>query len=85
MVEIKRIAYSEKFERDVKKVRDSLLKERVKDQVRKIAESPEVGKPLQYGLKGERTVRISPYRLIYAVQGDTLVLPRFEHRKNVYD
>ena len=68
MVEIKRIAYSEKFERDVKKVRDSLLKERVKDQVRKIAESPEVGKPLQYGLKGERTVRISPYRLIYAVQ-----------------
>jgi len=79
MVEIKRIAYSEKFERDVNKVRDSLLKERVKDQVRKIAESPEVGKPLQYGLKGERTVRISPYRLIYAVQGDPLILLRFEH------
>ena len=85
MVEIKRIVYTKKFERDVKKVRDSLLKERVKDQVRKIAETPEVGKPLQYGLKGERTVRISPYRLIYAVQGDILILLRFEHRKNVYD
>ncbi len=85
MVEIKRIVYTEKFERDVKKVRDNLLKERVKDQVRKIAETPEVGKPLQYGLKGERTVRINPYRLIYAVQGDTLILLRFEHRKNVYD
>jgi addiction module RelE/StbE family toxin len=85
MVEIKRIVYTEKFERDVKKVRDNLLKERVKDQVRKIAETPEVGKPLQYGLKGERTVRINPYRLIYAVQGDILILLRFEHRKNVYE
>jgi addiction module RelE/StbE family toxin len=85
MVEIKRIVYTEKFERDVKKVRDNLLKERVKDQIRKIAETPEVGKPLQYGLKGERTVRINPYRLIYAVQGDTLILLRFEHRKKVYE
>ncbi len=85
MVEIKRIVYTEKFERDVKKVRDNLLKERVKDQVRKIAETPEVGKPLQYGLKGERTVRINPYRLIYAVQGDALILLRFEHRKKRVD
>jgi len=85
MVEIKRIVYTKKFERDVKKVRGSLLKERVKDQVRKIAETPEAGKPLQYSLKGERTVRISPYRLIYTVQGDTLILLRFEHRKTVYD
>jgi len=85
MVEIKRIVYTEEFERDVKKVRDNLLKERVKDQVRKIAETPEVGKPLQYGLKGKRTVRIHPYRLIYAGQGDTLILLRFEHRKKVCD
>jgi mRNA-degrading endonuclease RelE of RelBE toxin-antitoxin system len=85
MVEIKRIVYTEKFERDVKKVRDSLLKEGVKDQVRKIAETPQVGKRLQYELKGERTVRINPYGLIYSVQGDTLILLRFEHRKNVDD
>ncbi len=41
MIEIKRIVYTQKFERDVKKTRDNPLKERVKDQVRAIAETPE--------------------------------------------
>ena len=84
MVELKEIVYTQKFERDVRKLRDGLLKERLSKQIRKIAEDPETGKPLRYGLKGEWTVRIVPYRLIYAVQGDRLVLLRFEHRKSVY-
>ena len=85
MVDIKEIVYTQKFERDVRKLRDGLLKERLGKQVRKIAEDPESGKPLRYGLKGERTIRIAPYRLIYAIQGDRLVLLRFEHRKSVYE
>lgn len=44
-----------------------------------------MGKPLRYGLKGEWSVRISSYRLIYAVQGDRLILLRFEHRKEAYE
>jgi addiction module RelE/StbE family toxin len=85
MVEIEEIVYTEKFERDVRKVRDSLLKEKLEKQIRKIAEDPNFGKPLRYGLKGEWTIRVAPYRLIYAVQGERLVLLRFEHRKNVYE
>lgn len=85
MVEIKSIVYTEKFERDVKKARDSSLKEKLEKQIRKIAENPEFGKPLRYGLKGEWTVRVKPYRLIYAVQDDRLILLRFEHRKEVYE
>ena len=85
MVEIKDIVYTQKFERDVRKLRDGLLKQRLSKQIRKIAENPEIGKPLRYGLKGEWTVRIPPYRLIYAVQDDRLILLRFEHRKSVYD
>lgn len=85
MVEIKEIVYTKKFERDVRKLRDRLFKERLSKQIRKIADDPESGKPLRYGLKGEWTVRIPPYRLIYAVQGGRLVLLRFEHRKSVYD
>ena len=84
MVEIKEIVYTQKFERDVRKLRGGLMKEKLEKQIRKIAENPEVGKPLRYGLKGEWTVRIAPYRLIYAVQGDRLLLLRFEHRKTVY-
>jgi mRNA-degrading endonuclease RelE of RelBE toxin-antitoxin system len=69
----------------VRKVRDSLLKEKLEKQVRKTAENPDFGKPLRFGLKGEWTIRVAPYRLIYAVQGDRLILLRFEHRKNVYE
>ena len=85
MVEIKAIVYTRKFERDVRKLRDSNLKDRLGKQIMKVAENPEFGKPLRYGLKGEWTIRVDPYRLIYAVQGDRLILLRFEHRKEVYD
>ena len=85
MVEVKSIIYTEKFEREVRKVRDSFVKERLEKQIRKIAEEPTSGKPLRYGLKGEWTVRIKPNKLIHAVQEDKLILLRFEHRKEVYD
>jgi len=39
---------------------------------------------LRYDLKGERTVYVKPYRLIYAYQETVLYLLRFEHRKEVY-
>ncbi len=82
---VRQVVRTDKFDRDLRKVRDSALKERVKNQITKVIEDPEVGKPLRYSLKGERSVRVTPYRLTYAIQGDTLVLLRFEHRKEVYD
>ncbi|MCX6659100.1 MAG: type II toxin-antitoxin system mRNA interferase toxin, RelE/StbE family [Candidatus Bathyarchaeota archaeon] len=84
MVEIKFIVATKKFEKDVKKIEDRRLKIRIEKQVRKIIETPEVGKPLRYDLKGERTVSIKPYRLIYKVEEDRLILLRCEHREIVY-
>ena len=85
MVDVKSIVYTQKFEHDVRKIRDNSVKDRLRKQIEKIAENPGFGKPLRYGLKGEWTTRIRPYRLIYAVQGDRLILLRFEHRKEAYD
>lgn len=84
MVVIRNVIWTEKFERELKKVKDKTVKGRVKKQIQKILEDPETGKPLRFELKGERSIRIPPYRLIYAVEGDTLYLLRFEHRKAVY-
>jgi len=81
LVEIKNIVYTNKFERDVKKISDNAIKERLTKQIRKIVEDHESGKPLNYGLKGEWTIRIKPYLLIYSVQEERLILLRFEHRK----
>jgi len=84
MVEIRFIVATEKFEKDVKKIKDRGLRDRLEKQIRKVIEDPNFGKPLRYDLKGERTVYVKPYRLIYKVEGDQLILLRFEHRVKVY-
>ncbi|MFH1246887.1 MAG: type II toxin-antitoxin system RelE/ParE family toxin [Candidatus Micrarchaeota archaeon] len=82
---IKEIVRTESFERGVKSIRDALFQERVKKQIKKILDDPEVGKPLSANLKGERSVRIKPYRIIYKTEGKILYLLKCEHRDNVYD
>ncbi len=58
--------------------------EKLEKQIKKITENPDFGKSLRYNLKGEWTVYVKPYRLIYKVEGDKLILLRFEHREEVY-
>ena len=81
---IKKIIRTDKFERDIKSIKDKTIKEKIKKQIRKIIEHPEIGKPLKYDLHGERSVYIKPFRLIYALKEDKLFLLRFRHRKEVY-
>jgi mRNA-degrading endonuclease RelE of RelBE toxin-antitoxin system len=84
LVIIIEVVWTKKFERELKKLRDKTIRDRVKQQIEKILGRPETGKPSRFALKGERSVYVRPYRLIYAVQGATLYLLRFEHRKVVY-
>ncbi len=85
MVGIAKVIPTEKFEKDVRKIKDKSIKGRIDGEVKRILENPEIGKPQRYGLKGERTVRINPYRLIYSVVENELILLRFEHRGKAYD
>lgn len=84
MVVIREVVWTKRFERELRKLKDRTIKDRVKKQIEKILNSPETGKPLRFDLKHERSIYIPPYRLIYAVQGQTLYLLRFGHRKVVY-
>ena len=84
MVVIRNVIWTRKFEHELRKVKDKELKARVKKRIEEIVRNPEIGKPLRFELKGERSIHIAHYRLIYAVQGDTLYLLRFEHREEVY-
>jgi len=85
MEKIKEIVWTHKFEQDFKKIRDGATQEKLEKQIRKATENPNFGKPLRYSLKGEWSIYVKPYRLIYVVQGDRLILLRFEHRKEVYE
>jgi len=84
MEEIKEIIWTQKFEEDFKKVKDKSIQDKFEKQINKIRLRPDYGKPLRYDLKGERTIYIKPYRLIYNLEKNTLILLRFEHRKVVY-
>jgi mRNA-degrading endonuclease RelE of RelBE toxin-antitoxin system len=76
--------FTEKFEREFKKA-DNSIKEKARKQIRKIIEEPEIGKPLRYDLKGERTVYVRPFRIIYSFSNGTIYFLRFEHRAEVYN
>jgi len=77
------ILYTDKFEKEVKKL-DSSIKNKVIKQIQKIIENPEIGKPLRYNLKGERTVYVKLHRIIYTLNKDCIIFLRVEHRKRVY-
>ena len=77
-----KITPSKEFIKDVKRL-DSFNREKLEKQIRKILKNPRVGKPLKY-TRGERALYIKPFRLIYTLREDELILLKFEHRKSVY-
>ena len=85
MEKIREIIWTQKFKQDFKKIRNRATQEKLEKQIRKITEDPNFGKPLRYGLRGEWSINVKPFRLIYKVEGERLILLRFEHRKQVYD
>ena len=84
MEEIKEIVWTQKFEQEFKKIKDRTTQDKIEKQIKKVLENPNAGKPLRYDLKGERTIYVKPFRLIYTVQAEKLILLRFEHRNGVY-
>ena len=78
-----RITRSPEFIKQTKSLDDFLLK-KLKAQINKILNNPNVGKPLKY-LRGERSLYVKPFRLIYSIKDDEIILLKFDHRKKVYE
>jgi len=85
MEEIKIIVWTQRFEQEFKKIKDRATQDKIEKQITKIRNNPNFGKPLRYNLRGERTIYVKPHRLIFKVEGDKLILLRFEHRDHVYE
>jgi len=77
-----RITPTKEFIKNIKRL-DNFEKLKLEKQIRKILKNPIVGKPLKYR-RGERSLYIWPFRLIYVFRNDELILLKFEHRKKVY-
>ena len=80
---IRKVTRSPKFIKDIKKLDNFFLK-KIEKQIMKILENPQVGKPLKYK-RDERSLYLKPFRLVYVLRGEELILLKFDHRKRVYD
>lgn len=51
----------------------------------RLTTSPEsYGKPLRYSLNSLWSLRIGDYRVIYRIEGNTVIIHRIGHRRDVY-
>jgi len=62
---------------------DSFWLKKLRKQITKIMNNPNIGKPLRYS-RGERTLYLKPFRIIYATRGDELIFLKFDHRNKIY-
>ncbi|MFH1275655.1 MAG: type II toxin-antitoxin system RelE/ParE family toxin [Candidatus Woesearchaeota archaeon] len=79
------IIFSDEFRKEFKKIKNKSTRLRIIKQLKKLSQSPEVGKPLRYDLKNHRSVRIPPFRIIYRLEEDKILINCFDHRKDVYN
>lgn len=50
----------------LRKIKNKADKDRIKKQIHKIIDNPDIGKPMRYSRKGSREVYIGSFRLSYA-------------------
>ncbi|MFH1916053.1 MAG: type II toxin-antitoxin system RelE/ParE family toxin [Nanoarchaeota archaeon] len=79
------IIFSEEFQEEFKKIKDKVTRIRIIKHIKKLKVLPESGKPLKHDLKGYRSTKVPPFRLIYRIDGDTIIINCFDHRKDVYE
>ena len=79
------VKFHPQFKKLFENIKDKNLKLKIIKHFIKIKENPEIGKPLRYDLKGTRSVRVHPFRIIYAVKNNSIYLLNFERRKDIYN
>jgi len=77
-----KVDFEPRFKKRVQKIKDRQIRERVKGQIAKIVEGPEVGKPMRYTRKGTRELYIPPFRLsyLYLQEEDVIVFLGLYHK-----
>ena len=76
------IEFDSLFEKKFKRIKNKLFKEKIKKQLLKIRNNPEIGKPMKFTRKGTREVYVSPYRLsyVYFEEKQTIIIWDLYHK-----
>ncbi len=59
------VIFDEHFQRIISKIKDQEVQKSIKNKIRKIVETPEIGKPMRNVRKGTREVYVGYFRLSY--------------------
>jgi len=78
------IIFSKEFKKEFKKISDKTTRLKIIKSIKKLNKLPESGKPLRYNLRNHRSIKIPPFRIIYRIEQDKIVINCFDHRRNVY-
>ena len=76
------VAYEERFKKLITKVKDASLQQKIKKQIKKIINNPEIGKPMRFSRKGTREIYIPSFRLsyLYVDKEDKIVFLDLYHK-----
>ena len=80
---MKKILFKKRAEKELKKL-DKNLQEKVIKKIVYIANYPYSGKFLQGEFKGNYSLRVWPYRIIYEIGKDNIVILRVSHHQGAY-
>jgi mRNA interferase RelE/StbE len=79
-----RLVYTERAERDIKKL-DSRIKDRIGKTLLRLKEEPmRFAEKLSDPILGEYRFRIGDYRVIFDIEGNEIVVLRVGHRREIY-
>jgi len=76
------VDYRPIFLNKISKIKDNSVKEQIKKKIKKIIESPDIGKPMRYVRKGTREIYLGSFRLSYSylVNGGKLIFLNLYHK-----
>ena len=71
------------FRKKLSKIKNISLIIQIKNQIKKIVEIPEIGKPMRYGRKGTREIYAKPFRLsyVYLLHENKIIFLDLYHKK----
>ena len=74
------VIFDPDFKKKFKKIKDNSMKAKIINQINKIKDNPEIGKPMRYSRKGTREVYVSPFRLSYKAENELIYILDLYHK-----
>ena len=74
------VIFDSNFKKYFKKIKNNSIKKKLINQISKIKDNPEIGKPMRYTRKGTRELYVKPYRISYCFEKKIIYILDLYHK-----